>query len=1082
MSNRDRRVLRPVFAAVCGLVLALAASVLPGAAVAAVGPPNRLGPVQIQNVATGLAVDAEAGDMAEGRKILQHTYGNRHGQQWWFEATGSAYYLKSNVNGAYCVGREGTLAVLKVCGADGTTWEFDEVQPDTYLLKTPGAEQYLASPTEEGGKTNSGQQLVLGTRVEADAGRGRWYLTDLALEEYTPPADPRLDQTTFLTAHNAFNSYGDGYAFPNQSRSMATQLDEGVRGMMLDVYDQGADDPLSMCHGTCVIGGSRPFMDGLHDIVSFLQRDTSAVVTVFLEDKVDDRAKIAREMLSVTGLKDLVFDPSAQDVASKGWPTLSQMRTLNKRLLIFSSWGDIPDVGARSQSDWTVENYWSMGDLANNKDCYSRWDGIPLTRRGANFAPLFVMNQFRNAPTVITAAIDNGDALVDRALNICGPAARKTPNYVAVDFYELPLGGATHRAIDTINRHRYTAEATQRPTSPSHLLSAVNRKSPLPGLPDWSGTGYRGGSPLPGDAQLTGDEACRVSPEELDGTYGVRPDDGADDSAGLQRAIDDIRTQCGGAAHFERLSLISLPAGRIDITRQISVDASYLTIRGRGSDPAQGTGTRIVFRPDENTRYDTLTADGSRWDQDAMTYESGADTAKGGWAWPGRGLFRVSTREVAARYADEWAAAPANRKDLYEGSVNQHWASGVKVRGSAADPAYAAKEGDRVVHLDAKADMTRFQAGGHLWVGAANSRKFYALQAAADESRFENLHMRQQVFRVASVDAANRTLTLDKPLEFDVPVDSVSDGSAPIGSTVYPSKVTPLKMVVGVGFENFSFTQDMPGMSPDQARHNYGNLAPEYAMHGLVFKWAADSWARGVRSEMTGSHPIVTEVAKNLQFERNHLDGAWNKGKGGNGYFRGSRVWDSLYAFNTTRNLRHFTLQWSSSGNVVYGNDFDSDLNLHGGWERRNLFENNTVRVPYEHYSGNCTARCGGEGGEVETGTWYPIWWAAGAKALKWSGSSGPQNVFHGNTLTKQLSPGGPYVDFLPYAKTSDGAQPLYQFGSSPTDPARFQHLTQGGSPIPDWNGRETTDYTSGAGVNTTHTAPTTSVFLKSTG
>ncbi|WP_414721831.1 ribosome-inactivating family protein [Streptomyces sp. 796.1] len=610
-----------------------------------------------------------------------------------------------------------------------------------------------------------------------------------------------------------------------------------------------------------------------------------------------------------------------------------------------------------------------------------------------------------------------------------------------------------------------------------------DRRAAVDGMPDWTGAGYRGGSPLPDHRQYTTDPICRITPEKLADSYEVKPDDDKDDSAGLQRAIDDVRGKCSGRANFDQLSLITLPAGRIDISRQISVDADYLVIRGQGNNPAGGQGTRIVFRPDADTRYDTLSKDGSRWDPDAMTHEAGADTAKGGWMWPGRGLFRVQTREVAARYADEWAAAPANRKDLYEGSINQHWASGVKLRAGADAPGYAAKEGGRVIHLDAKANLSRFQVGGHLWVGAANSRKFYEQQGALDDRRYDDLHMRQQVFRIDAVDAENHTVTIDKPLEFDLPVDSTSDGSLPIGSTAYTSKVTPLKMVVGVGFEDFSFTQDMPGLKPEQAKNNYGNLAPEAAMNGLVFKWAADSWARGVRAEMTGSHPIVTEVAKNLQFESNYLDGAWNKGKGGNGYFRGSRVWDSLYAYNTTRNLRHFTLQWSASGNVVYANDFDSDLNLHGGWERRNLFENNTVRVPFEHYSGNCTARCGGEGGDVEAGTWYPIWWAAGEKAVKWAGSSGPQNVFHNNVLAKQLTKGGPYVDFKPYGKSGDGKQPVFQFGSSADDPGRFRHLTQDGAPILDWNGKEGADYASGdQGVNTSRAAPGTSVFLRDPG
>ncbi|WP_073934891.1 hypothetical protein [Streptomyces sp. CB02400] len=72
--------------------------------------------------------------------------------------------------------------------------------------------------------------------------------------------------------------------------------------------------------------------------------------------------------------------------------------------------------------------------------------------------------------------------------------------------------------------------------------------------------------------------------------------------------------------------------------------------------------------------------------------------------------------------------------------------------------------------------------------------------------------------------------------------------------------------------------------------------------------------------------------------------------------------------------MRHFTFQWSASGNVAFRNDLDSDLNLHGGWEHNNLFEQNTVRVPYEHRSANCASNCGGEGGEIDDGTWYPIW------------------------------------------------------------------------------------------------------------
>ncbi len=627
-------------------------------------------------------------------------------------------------------------------------------------------------------------------------------------------------------------------------------------------------------------------------------------------------------------------------------------------------------------------------------------------------------------------------------------------------------------------------------------LNRSNRRGPVAGLPDWSHAGYRAGEVLPGAAARNPDPTCQLTPSVLATRFKVTADDGQDDSAGLQAAIDQIRTSCTPSAGPGRLSVIELPKGVLNVSKQLSVDASYLVIRGQGSDPANGS--RVVFRPDQNTRYDVLTEKGERWDQGGMTHKceftTGNNVGTGGWIWPGRGLFRVQTREVAEKYLKICgypSKIPENRRDLFEGSVNQHWESGVAVAGTLADTKYAAREGGRVIQLNAKATMDAFKPGGDLWVGAANSLKFYQQQevtgAAPDDGRLENLHMRQQVFTITAVDAAKHTLTIDKPLEFDLPVDSTSDGSPPlgVGAKPYASKVTPLKMITDVGFEDFSFTEDINGLpklgggtyqlDPAKAVHNYGNMAPEYAMHGIVFKWASDSWVRGVRADMSGSHPVVTEVARNIQVEHNVFDGSWNKGKGGNGYLRGSRVWDSLYAFNTSRNLRHFTFQWSASGNVAIGNDFDSDLNLHGGWEHRNLFENNTVHVPYNHSSAECDTNCGGEGGAGDKGTWWPIYWAAGSKGVGWSGSTGPQNVFFHNTLTKQLTPGGPYEPYRPYADTSK----IFQFGSGAGDPSAFQHLRTAGGPIQDWADNEGNDYTRGNGVNADRTDLSASLFLR---
>ncbi|MEV4319727.1 hypothetical protein [Actinocrispum sp. NPDC049592] len=596
-------------------------------------------------------------------------------------------------------------------------------------------------------------------------------------------------------------------------------------------------------------------------------------------------------------------------------------------------------------------------------------------------------------------------------------------------------------------------------------LSAGNRRAPINGVYDWSKAGYRGGMPLPGNGDINPAAKCQITPAELAGQYKVTPNDTTDDTAGLQKAIDDIRSGCSPSASYTKLSLIELPAGQLIVTHELKTDADYLIIRGQGID-----ATKIVYRPDKNTLYDAITPDGSDWDEDGMPYGQG----KGGWLWPGRGLFRVQSREVHSSYASDYKSAPANRKDIFEGTVNVHWKSGVKLAAKPGDKGFAARTGDKVVYL-ASGTLTALKPGGYVNIRAANSQKFYQQQqATGTEWPMLNMHMRQQIFTIVSVDTAKRTLTLDKPLEYDVPVNSTSDGSPAIDGAVYDSKAAPLvDPVVGVGFENFGFTQDMPNLDKNKAIHNYGNMDPAAEMHGIVFKWAVNDWVRGVKAEMTGSHPIVTEEAKNLQIVNNYLDGSWNKGKGGNGYFRGSRVWDSLYAGNTTRNLRHFTFQWSASGNVAIGNDFDSDMNLHGGWERNNLFELNTSKVPWEHRSANCTSNCGEEGGGgPDDSNWFPIWWAAGKKAVKWSGSSGPDNVFFNNTMSKQLVQGGPYADYYADHKK------IYQFGVDAT--GAFHHLDVGGTPIADWAHNEQQNYSGGHGVLDTRTDNGKSLFLKS--
>jgi hypothetical protein len=551
-------------------------------------------------------------------------------------------------------------------------------------------------------------------------------------------------------------------------------------------------------------------------------------------------------------------------------------------------------------------------------------------------------------------------------------------------------------------------------------------------LPDWSKAGYREGLPLPATSEITTNTNCVITSAELGQQFAVYANDNVDDSQGLQQAIDFIRTNCSG--NYNNLSLIELPSGSVNISKEIHVDANFLVIRGKGSDPASSSATKVIFNPDSNTRYDSIID----FDLAGMTDAGGGN---GGWIWPGRGAFRVQTRAVHSSYATAYANAAENRKDIYEGTVNVHW--------KHQNVTQNASQGDTQIKINS---VTGFSAGKYAWVGAANTNKMYVQQGVLAADRL-NMHMRQQIFKIVAVNATTKTITIDKPLEFDLPMNSTADGSAPISGT-YNSRVAVLTMVEGVGFENFYLTQVAPGnLTAANALNNYNNLDYNGAINGLVFKWALNSYARNVRTYMTGSHPIVTEMAKNLQFENNYLEGSWNKGKGGNGYFRNSKLWDSTIKNNTLRSLRHLTLQWSASGNVVTGNNIDADINLHGGWERYNLIENNTANISFYHRDCNPNCVVGDN-----SGTWYPIWWAAGEHAGGWAGATGPQNVFFRNTLKKQLTAGAALTTYAPYGANNNT---IYQFGwnRATTAGSSWEHLALNAVPLITWTNQETKNY-----------------------
>ena len=247
----------------------------------------------------------------------------------------------------------------------------------------------------------------------------------------------QYNEVAYLTTHNAFNSDEDGLLFPNQSNNIASQLDDGVRGLMIDVYSLPILGTRVAYHS--IIGlGYIPLSDIFNDIKTFLDNNPNEIVTIILECYVT--ANDIEDEINQSGLSNYLYTHNA------AWPTLQSMIDNDNRLVIFT---DVDD--ASSSQNWyhyvweyAVETHYSVATINDFTCDFNRGD--PLN-------DLFIFNHFVTDATLgyglynESNDVNSNPFFIARALD-CQTQANKFPNFVTVDYYELGDGLAV---IDQLN-------------------------------------------------------------------------------------------------------------------------------------------------------------------------------------------------------------------------------------------------------------------------------------------------------------------------------------------------------------------------------------------------------------------------------------------------------------------------------------------------------------------------------------------------------------------------------------------------------------------------------------------------------